>query len=50
MREPQLVDAGSDTKIWAGSFHGPIDQALRLQKEVAQSIARKIQSRSVPAQ
>jgi TolB-like protein len=40
----QLIHGPSDTHLWAESYEGTTDDAIALQREVAQAIARAIQA------
>lgn len=41
----RLVDAASDTKLWAGSFDGKMEDLVTIQASVARSIAEAIRKR-----
>ncbi|MGW8268189.1 MAG: hypothetical protein ACWGSQ_17620, partial [Longimicrobiales bacterium] len=40
----QLIHGPTDTHLWANSYEGTMDDAIALQREVAQAIATEIQS------
>jgi TolB-like protein len=44
----QLLDASTDTHIWAGSYDRNLRDVLALQSELAQAIAREIQIKLTP--
>ncbi len=40
----QLIHGPTDTHLWANSYEGTLDDAIGLQREVAQAISREIQT------
>jgi eukaryotic-like serine/threonine-protein kinase len=44
----QLVDASSDTSLWANSYEGDLSDVLTLQREAARSIAEGIRVKVTP--
>jgi len=40
----QLIHGPTDTHLWANSYEGTVDDAIGLQREVAQAISREIQT------
>jgi serine/threonine-protein kinase len=46
----QLVDAESDTNLWAESFERDFTNVLALQSELAQAIARQVQAELTPGE
>ncbi len=45
----QLIDAASDTHLWAGSYECDVQDVLSLQGEVARAVAREIGAALTPA-
>jgi len=46
----QLVDAGADQHLWAGSYERDAGDVLKLQSEVAQEIAQQVRVQLTPQQ
>ncbi len=46
----QLIDAASDTHLWARSYERDLQDVLRLQNEIARAVASEIQLRLTPAE
>lgn len=44
----QLIHGPTDRHLWAGSYEGTLDDAIALQSEVAEAIAREIQAEFFP--
>lgn len=46
----QLIDAASDSHIWAGTYDREMTDVLKLQSEIARAIAREIEVELTPAE
>jgi TolB-like protein len=44
----QLIHGSSDRHLWAGSYEGTLEDAITLQGEVAEAVAREIQALLLP--
>ncbi len=46
----QLIDAASDSHIWAGTYDREMEDVLKLQSEIARAIAQEIEVELTPAE
>ena len=46
----QLIDARSDTHLWAENYHRPLDDVFAIQSEIAKAVADQLQAKLSPAE
>jgi serine/threonine-protein kinase len=46
----QLIDARSDTHLWAEHYHRPLDDVFAIQSEIAKAVADELQAKLSPAE
>jgi TolB-like protein/Tfp pilus assembly protein PilF len=46
----QLIDARTDTHLWAESYHRPLDDVFAIQSEIAKAVADQLQAKLSPAE
>src|SRR5438067_1927380 len=46
----QLIDARTDTHLWAEHFHRPLDDVFAIQSEIAAAVADQLQAKLSPAE
>jgi len=46
----QLIDARTDTHLWAENYHRPLDDVFAIQSEVAKAVADQLQAKLSPAE
>jgi TolB-like protein/Flp pilus assembly protein TadD len=46
----QLIDAGTDTNLWAARYDRPLEDIFAVQSDIAQQIARALQATLTPTQ
>jgi TolB-like protein/Flp pilus assembly protein TadD len=46
----QLIDARSDTHLWAESYYRPLDDVFAIQTEIAKAVAAQLQAKLSPAE
>ncbi len=46
----QLIDAKSDTHLWANSYDRPVNDVFAIQSEIAKAIAAQLQAKLSPAE
>jgi TolB-like protein/Tfp pilus assembly protein PilF len=46
----QLIDARTDTHLWAESYHRPLDDVFAIQSEIAKAVAVQLQAKLSPAE
>ena len=46
----QLIDAKTDTHLWANSYDRPLDDVFAIQSEIAKAIAAQLQAKLSPAE
>ena len=46
----QLIDARTDTHLWAENYHRPLDDVFAIQSEIAKTVADQLQAKLSPAE
>src|SRR5438552_7840035 len=46
----QLIDARTDTHLWAENYHRPLDDVFAIQSEIAKAVADQLQAKLSPAE
>src|SRR5437867_2977914 len=46
----QLIDARSDTHLWAEHYHRPLDDVFAIQSEIAKAVADELRAKLSPAE
>src|SRR5207253_8751009 len=46
----QLIDARSDTHLWAENYHRPLDDVFAIQTEIAKAVVEQLQAKLSPAE
>src|SRR6266567_3197531 len=46
----QLIDARTDTHLWAENYHRPLDDVFAIQSEIAKAVADQLQAKLAPAE
>jgi TolB-like protein/Tfp pilus assembly protein PilF len=46
----QLIDARTDTHLWAENYHRPLDDVFAIQTEIAKAVAGQLQAKLSPAE
>src|SRR5438876_6738901 len=46
----QLIDARTDTHLWAENYHRPLDDVFAIQSEIARAVADQLQAKLSPAE
>jgi TolB-like protein len=46
----QLIDARTDTHLWAENYHRPLDDVFAIQSEIAKAVAEQLQAKLSPAE
>jgi TolB-like protein len=46
----QLIDARTDTHLWAENYHRPLDNVFAIQSEIAKTVADQLQAKLSPAE
>lgn len=46
----QLIDARTDTHLWAENYHRPLDDVFAIQSEIAKAVAAQLQAKLSPAE
>ena len=46
----QLIDARTDTHLWAENYHRPLDDVFAIQTEIAKTVADQLQAKLSPAE
>jgi TolB-like protein/Flp pilus assembly protein TadD len=46
----QLIDARTDTHLWAESYHRPLDDVFAIQSEIAKAVADQLEAKLSPAE
>lgn len=46
----QLIDARTDTHLWAENYHRPLDDVFAIQTEIAQAVAEQLKAKLSPAE
>jgi len=46
----QLIDARTDTHLWAENYHRPLDDVFAIQSEIAKAVAEQLKAKLSPAE